>query len=168
MKCLKARAREEGRIYELLHLCVAGSCLNDAAGYTEERIPFNINLTEVSLTVMKWWVANGLEQAPAQWYQDAHSFCLGVNLLVRGSSPPPHPLQFSWPKKPVSALMVYWPVPAAINKHKVAWLGLMFFFPYSQESISHNLKDQWLLLPNCRIFWFLCNIQYLCMWMIHI
>jgi len=66
MKCLKARARGEGRIYQLLHLCIAGSCLNDAAGYTKEQIPFNINLTEISLSVMKWWVADGLEQAPAQ------------------------------------------------------------------------------------------------------
>lgn len=119
---MKARAKGEGRIYQLPHLCVAGSSLNDAAGHTEERIPFNIHLTEIWLTVMERWVADGLEQASAQWYQDARSFCLGVNLLVRGSSPPPRPPQFSWPKKAGSALMAYWPVPAAINKHKAAWL----------------------------------------------
>ena len=112
---------------------------------------------------MKWWVANGLEQAPAQWYQDAHSFCLGVNLLVRGSSPPPLPLQFSWPKKLVSALMVYWPVPAAINKHKVAWLVLhnnpgdkiciiwlsfftSLYLPFSAPAFS-QIKNLTLLFP---------------------
>lgn len=66
MKCLKARARGEGRIYQMHHLCIAGSCLNDAAGYTEERIPFNSHLTDRCLAVIKWWVAGGLEQAPAQ------------------------------------------------------------------------------------------------------
>lgn len=66
MKCLKARAGGEGRISQLLHLCIAGSCRNDAAGYTEERIPFNVHPTEIRLTVTKWWADDGLEQAPAQ------------------------------------------------------------------------------------------------------
>lgn len=32
---MKARARGEGGIGQLLDLCIAGKCLNGAAGYTE-------------------------------------------------------------------------------------------------------------------------------------
>lgn len=63
MKYMKARDRGEGRIYQLLTNCMVGSCLNGAAGNIEERIPLYTHLTEIRLAVMKWWVADALEQS---------------------------------------------------------------------------------------------------------
>lgn len=81
---------------------------------------------------MKRWVDDGLEQSSVQLYWGARSCCLCVNLLVRGSSFPPLPHWFSCQKKEGSILIAYWPAPAAINKHKVAWLTSSPWQPWTQ------------------------------------
>lgn len=63
MKYMKARDRGERRIYQLLPNFMVESCLNGAAGNIEERIPLNTHVTEICLAVMKWWVADDLEQS---------------------------------------------------------------------------------------------------------
>ena len=62
----ESQSQERRKDYQLLHLCIAGNCLNDAVRYIEKGIPFNIHLTEICLTVMKWWVADDLEVSESQ------------------------------------------------------------------------------------------------------
>lgn len=45
-------------ICQLLHTCILGSYLSDAAVYTQKRMPINTSLTKICSTVRMWLAAN--------------------------------------------------------------------------------------------------------------